>query len=161
MPNQETTKDYLEAVVEGVYVTSTGAEAVMLLSTEEWGDFVLPIWIGMAEALSIQKAMGQTDFPRPLTHDLLVDILERLNATIEKVTIDALVDHTYTATIYLKDNRTGSQHYIDARPSDAVAVALRVNAPIFVANHLKQYTVSINELLGKSNQEEGEEGKSI
>jgi Uncharacterized conserved protein len=63
------------------------------------------------------------------------------------------------ATIYLKDNRSGSQHYIDARPSDAVAIALRVNAPILVARHLKQYTVSINELLGKS--QEGGEGKSI
>jgi Uncharacterized conserved protein len=159
MPESQETEEYLEAVVEGVYVTATGSEAVMLLGTDEWGDFVLPIWIGMPEALSIQKAMGQMDFPRPLTHDLLVDILERLNATIEKVTIDALVDHTYTATIYLKDNRSGSRHYIDARPSDAVAIALRVNAPILVAKHLKRYTVSISELLGRS--QEGGEGKSI
>lgn len=156
MPSSQEDEGYVEAVVEGVYVTATGTEAVMLLSTEEWGDNVLPIWIGMAEALSIQKAMGQIDFPRPLTHDLLVDILERLNATIEKITIDALVDHTYTATIYLKDNRTGSQHYIDARPSDAVAIALRINAPIYVARHLKQYTVPINELMGKSQESEGE-----
>lgn len=155
MPSSQEDEGYVEAVVEGVYVTATGTEAVMLLSTEEWGDYVLPIWIGMAEALSIQKAMGQIDFPRPLTHDLLVDILERLNATIEKITIDALVDHTYTATIYLKDNRTGSQHYIDARPSDAVAIALRINAPIYVARHLKRYTVSINELMGKSQEGEG------
>lgn len=159
MPSGEKPEGYVEAVVEGVYVTATGTEAVMVLSTDEWEDYVLPIWIGLAEALSIQKAMGQVDFPRPLTHDLLVDILERLNAVVEKVTIDALVDHTYTATIYLKDNRTGMEHYIDSRPSDAVAIALRVNAPIYVASHLKQYTVPINELFGKSSQESG--GKAV
>ncbi len=153
----EAPNGYLEAIVEGVYMASNGLEAIMLIGTDEWGDYVLPIAIGIAEAFSIQKAMGQADSPRPLTHDLLVEILERLNATVEKVTIDAFVNQIYTATIYLKDNRTGKEHYIDARPSDAVAIALRVNAPIYIASHLKQYTVPISELMPR----ESSEGKNI
>ena len=70
-----------------------GERAIMLFSVEGWGDYVLPICIDSAMAFSIRKAIENLNFPRPLTHDLLVTILEKLDVTIEKVTIDAMIDN--------------------------------------------------------------------
>ncbi|MEM1597368.1 MAG: bifunctional nuclease family protein [Pyrobaculum sp.] len=119
---------------------------VMLVGAEEWGDRAVPIIIGAAETLSIKKALGEVDFPRPLSHDLFVEILEALGATLEKVTIDALVSSTYTATVYVKD-RDGKVHTFDSRPSDAVALAVRTNAPIFVADVLERYAEDVRNYL--------------
>ncbi|NPA69969.1 MAG: bifunctional nuclease family protein [Crenarchaeota archaeon] len=116
-----------------------GEKAIILFSVEGWGDYVLPICIDATMAFSIKKALENINFPRPLTHDLLVTILDKLDATIEKVTIDAMIDNIYVATIYLRDNRTGELFHIDARPSDATALAVRVGAPIYIAHHLKKY----------------------
>ena len=130
---------------------------IMLLSVEEWGDNVLPIIIGAAETASIKKGLGQLDFPRPLTHDLFVEVLETLGAQIEKVTIDSMINNVYTATLYIKD-RDGKVYTFDSRPSDAVALAVRVGAPIFVARTLQRYAEPLSkfsELRGGG----GEEGK--
>jgi len=115
---------------------------IMLIAAEEWGDKAVPIIIGAAETLSIKKGLGEVDFPRPLTHDLFVDVLEALGATVEKITIDALVSNTYTATIYVKD-REGKIHTFDSRPSDAVAIAVRVNAPIYIAETLERHAEDV------------------
>lgn len=128
---------YIRAELDDLLASNE--DAIMLIGSSDWGSNVLPIWIGMMEAFSIKKALGEAQFPRPLTQDLVMEIIEALSGSVEKVTIDALLGHTYTATIYLKD-RNGKIHYIDARPSDAVAIALRADAPIFVASHLYQYT---------------------
>lgn len=115
---------------------------VMLIGAEEWGDRAVPIIIGSAETLSIKRGLGEVDFPRPLSHDLFVDVLEALGATVEKVTIDALVSSTYTATLYIKD-KDGKIYTFDARPSDAVAVAVRVNAPIYISENLEKYAEDV------------------
>jgi len=115
---------------------------IMLIAAEEWGDKAVPIIIGAAETLSIKKGLGEVDFPRPLTHDLFVDVLEALGATVEKITIDALVSNTYTATVYVKD-REGKTHTFDSRPSDAVAIAVRVNAPIYIADTLEKHAEDV------------------
>ncbi|MBP1449422.1 MAG: bifunctional nuclease family protein [Thermoproteus sp.] len=112
---------------------------VMLIGTDEWDDRVLPIIIGNAETLSIRKGLGEIDFPRPLSHDLFVEILEALGAAVEKITIDAMINGTYTATIYIRD-ASGKVHSFDSRPSDAVALAVRVNAPIYVSDSLAELT---------------------
>jgi len=138
---------YLKAELIDVVETvdSFGQVAgIMLVGAEEWGDKALPIVIGAAETLSIKKGLGEVDFPRPLSHDLLAEILEALGATVEKVTIDALV--AYTATVYVKD-REGKIHTFDARPSDAVALAVRVNAPIYVADNLEKYAEDIRKYI--------------
>ncbi len=115
-------------------------KAILLFSVEDWGeDYVLPICIDSSIAFSIRKAIENIPFPRPLTHDLLVNILEKLDATVEKVTIDAMIGNIYVATIVLRDNRTNTVFHIDARPSDATAIAVRTGAPIYIANHLKKY----------------------
>jgi len=111
---------------------------IMLLATDEWGDNVLPIIIGAAETASIKKGLGQLDFPRPLTHDLFIEVLDTLGARIEKVTIDSMINNVYTATLYIKD-RDGKVYTFDSRPSDAVALAVRAGAPIFVARSLQRY----------------------
>ena len=128
---------YVKAELDDLLASNE--DAIMLIGSDEWGSNVLPIWIGIMEAFSIKKALGQAQFPRPLTQDLVVEVIEALSGSVERITIDALLGHTYTATIYLKD-RGGKVHYIDARPSDAVAIAVRADAPIYVASHLYQYT---------------------
>jgi bifunctional DNase/RNase len=115
---------------------------IMLIGAEEWGDRAVPIIIGAAETLSIKKGLGEVEFPRPLTHDLFVDVLEALGAAVEKITIDALVSNTYTATVYVKD-REGRVHTFDSRPSDAVAIAVRVNAPIYIADTLEKHAEDV------------------
>ncbi len=133
---------YSKANVVGIFRVSMNNEEVyaVVLSCKEWGNMLLPIFIGSSEAFSIHLALEGYKPRRPLTHDLMVNILETLGITVEKVTIDAVVDNLFTATIILK-NESGKRWYIDARPSDSIALALRVKAPIFVANRLKNYAI--------------------
>ncbi|GEM_PF-544523 len=136
---QESGKDsYSRAKLLGV-IDYEGDKALLLFYVEDWGGYVLPICVDSSAAFSIRKAIENIDFPRPLTHDLLVNILEKLDVTVEKVTIDAMINNIYLATIVLRDNRTGQVFYIDSRPSDATAIAVRVGAPIYIADHLKKY----------------------
>jgi len=90
----------------------------------------LPIWIGKPEADSIALALGKVATPRPLTHDLIKNIVEGLNMRITRIVITEIIDNTYYALIHLNDGK--KETLIDSRPSDAVAVSLRANAPIFV-----------------------------
>jgi bifunctional DNase/RNase len=92
---------------------------------------VLPIWIGHAEALSIELQLQGKAFDRPLTHDLLRTAIESLGATVSKVAVTELRDNTFFAKIYLQ--RDNDVFVIDARPSDSIALAVRAQAPIYVA----------------------------
>jgi bifunctional DNase/RNase len=90
----------------------------------------LPIWIGKPEADSIALALGKIITPRPLTHDLIKNIFDGLNVKVIRVVITEIIDNTYYAHIHATDGKR--EVIIDSRPSDAVAVALRAQAPIFV-----------------------------
>jgi len=90
----------------------------------------LPIWVGIFEANAIALELEKVSPPRPMTHDLLKNILEGLGITVKQVIVNDLKENTFYAMIEL--NHNGSVIAIDARPSDAIALALRVNAPIFV-----------------------------
>ena len=91
---------------------------------------VLPIWIGPLEASAIATELEKIHLARPMTHDLLKEILKSLDITVPKIEITNLEDNVYYAVIHLV---SGNNHYtVDARPSDAIAVALRTNSPIFV-----------------------------
>ena len=103
----------------------------ILLLKEISGSNTLPIWIGKPEADSIALALGKIVTPRPLTHDLIKNVITGVNMKITKVVITEIVDNTYYAGIYV-DRGDGSEVPIDSRPSDAIAVAIRINAPIFV-----------------------------
>lgn len=101
---------------------------VLLVDDEE--TVALPIWIGQAEAMAIAMRLQSVQPPRPMTHDLLQAVLEQLSATVTRVVISDVKDSTYYAEIHV--SRNGTALVIDSRPSDAIALALRVDAPIFV-----------------------------
>ena len=111
-----------------VMVPRAGQYLVTLEEIE--GTRLLPIWIGPAEGMSIAAVLQGQHFPRPLTHDLLTNILKELKVTIDKVVITDLKNETFYANILLKIN--GKEHVIDSRPSDSIAIAIRAQAPIFV-----------------------------
>ncbi|MBP8645722.1 MAG: bifunctional nuclease family protein [Syntrophobacteraceae bacterium] len=90
----------------------------------------LPIWIGLLEATSIATELEKIQFPRPMTHDLMMNCLDHFKIRIERIEVCDLRNNTYYALIYLRENDEIST--LDARPSDAIAIALRANAPIFV-----------------------------
>ncbi len=119
----------IEMKVEGLLFDPRSGMYILLLQQVD-GDETLPIWIGKPEADSIALALGKVITPRPLTHDLIKNILEELEVKITKIVITDLIDNTYYALIYTFDGM--KEKTIDSRPSDAVAIALRVQAPIFV-----------------------------
>jgi bifunctional DNase/RNase len=106
-------------------------DQVIVLKEKE-GERQIPIVIGFMEASSIKMKVSGMEVPRPMTHDLLGDILTKLGAKIERVLIDKIVHNTYFAKLELK-TKDGDLKLIDARPSDSIAMAVRFKAPIFVA----------------------------
>ncbi|MBI5739734.1 MAG: bifunctional nuclease family protein [Nitrospirae bacterium] len=110
----------------------------ILLLKETDGNNTLPIWIGKPEADSIALALGKIVTPRPLTHDLIKNVILGMKMTVTKIVITEIVDNTYYAGIYV-DKGDGTEISIDSRPSDAIAVAIRINAPIFVDEHVIEH----------------------
>lgn len=119
--------------VTGVYEDRAGRTFVVL---KDALGRQLPIMIGPFEAIAISLALqpGQITFPRPLTHDLLKNMLDKLNVSVEKVVVDDLFHDTFYARIYLVSQ--GELLQIDSRPSDAIALALRASAPIYVVERV-------------------------
>lgn len=120
----------LIAEVFGVFAVQNvlGMSPVVVLRSEDGR--VLPIYIGISEAMAIHSALkGQTP-PRPMTHDLLVEVFSRLSARVERIIIDDLVENTFYARLIVRQNEHELE--IDARPSDSIAVAVRLACPIFV-----------------------------
>jgi uncharacterized protein len=111
---------------------SVSGSPVVLLREPRSGDVVL-ISIGSNEALAIMLALGDVRTPRPMTHDLLASVIESLDAQVERVMVDALVGNTYTGVIELSLPQRDEPVYIDSRPSDALALAVRTGASILVS----------------------------
>jgi bifunctional DNase/RNase len=110
------------------------AQSPVLILSERQGTRRLPIWIGAAEARSIAQRLDDVSLPRPNTHDLARRLVEGLDGVVQRVTVTDLRDGTYYAVIALQ--RNGRDVEIDARPSDAIALALRAAAPVFVREKL-------------------------
>jgi uncharacterized protein len=108
---------------------TAGAQTFVLLQDSR--SRKVPIWIGRFEAFAISMAVEGEEFDRPMTHDLLKVILDRLGGEVERIVIDDLWQDTFYAKLTI--SRKGETHEIDCRPSDAVALALRTKAPIFMA----------------------------
>ena len=111
---------------------STNSPIVWL--EERHGDRTLPIWIGEAEAQSIAAELGNLEWPRPNSHDLTKRLLAGLEATVERVVVTELRKGTYFAVLVVRAG--GKRVEIDSRPSDAIAIALRVEAPVYVREPL-------------------------
>jgi bifunctional DNase/RNase len=120
-------------VIYGVSVDMVGKQPIVLLKTVE-GNRFLPIWIGHPEAASILMKLQGASTPRPMTHDLLCDMLGELDVKCTQVSVTELRDNTFFASITLSVN--GREMEIDSRPSDAIALAVRSGAPIFAAEEV-------------------------
>ena len=119
----------IEMVIKGLMVDPVTNTPIVILRDKE-GQRVLPIWVGVFEANAIALQIENVATPRPMTHDLLRNVIYDLKADIQKIVVCDLKDNTFYALLYLAVN--GEVVAIDARPSDAIALALRVRAPIFV-----------------------------
>ena len=117
-----------------LYDSALGSSVVLLQN--EQGDQVLPIWVGQSEALSIAVACENIKMARPMTHDLLKSLIESAELTVEWIRVTDIIDGTFYALIRLTSTETGDTMELDSRPSDAIALALRVKAPIFVAERV-------------------------
>lgn len=115
--------------VEGLLFDPRSNMYILLLKDVN-GPSTLPIWIGKPEADSIALALGKVVTPRPLTHDLIKNIVAGMNMKVSRIVVTEILDNTYYALIYFGDGIKETS--IDSRPSDAIAVALRTNAQIFV-----------------------------
>ncbi|HEX8464521.1 MAG TPA: bifunctional nuclease family protein [Abditibacterium sp.] len=129
----------IEMTVEGIGIDPSNNPLVLLRDAER--KTFVPIWIGPAEAVSIQMELDAKQPQRPMTHDLIANILRDLGIKLVKVTVHDFSDSVYYASLHLQIGRGGENiHEVDARPSDAIALALRTQAQIWVADDVAQKT---------------------
>ena len=119
----------IEMSIKGLMVDPITNTPIVILRDKD-GQKVLPIWVGIFEANAIALQIENIATPRPMTHDLLRNVIHDLKAEVQKIVVCDLQENTFYALIYLELN--GGTVAIDARPSDAIALALRTRAPIFV-----------------------------
>jgi bifunctional DNase/RNase len=122
-----------EMLIYGVSFDLVGKQPIVLLKTAEGNKF-LPIWIGHPEAAAILMKLQSQAPPRPMTHDLLSDMLEQLGAQVLRITVTELRENTFYAQITVQQD--GTEIEVDSRPSDAIALAIRAEAPIFAADRV-------------------------
>jgi bifunctional DNase/RNase len=120
-------------VIYGVSFDLVGKQPIVLLKTADGNKF-LPIWIGHPEAAAILMKLQGATTPRPMTHDLVTEMLTQLDAQVVRITVTELRESTFYAQITVQQD--GSEIDVDSRPSDAIALAIRADAPIFVADRV-------------------------
>ena len=130
-----------EMKVAGITVDPFTNTPIVLLKDLDDKD-VLPIWIGLLEASSIATALENIATPRPMTHDLLKNILDNLHVKVLKIEVNDLKDNTYYALLHLEVNK--KRFTVDARPSDAIAIAIRTGASIFVEESVIQRSAKVD-----------------
>ena len=122
-----------EMVIYGVSFDMVGKQPIILLKAVDGNEF-LPIWIGHPEAAAILMKLQGADTPRPMTHDLVASFFDELEIECAQVAVTELRDNTFFASITLRTQ--GREIEIDSRPSDAIALAVRTDAPIYVADEV-------------------------
>jgi len=143
---------YTEMEVKGLTLDPLTSMPVVLLKDLK-GRQTIPIWIGILEASAIAAELEKMTLSRPMTHDLLRNTVRALGADIIMVEVNDLRDNTFYATIYLKKGR--KEIAVDSRPSDAIAIALRANCPIFVSDKVIERSKRID-LTSKGKIEKGD-----
>ncbi len=143
-----------KVTIAGLAMDQASNTPIVLLKTEQ-GEQTLPIWIGLLEATSIASALQNIQFDRPMTHDLFKNLTQLMNIQIDRIDICDLKDNTFFAEIHF----TGKDRSftMDARPSDAIALALRFQAPIFVDDQVLEKSSMGSE--GGDVHDDSEEGK--
>lgn len=140
----------IEMSIKGLMVDPVTNMPIVLLRDAD-NQRVLPIWVGPVEANAIALQMENVSPPRPMTHDLMRDLLRELGATLRRVVISDLRESTFFA--YLELDRSGQTLFVDARPSDALALSLRLRAPVFVAPHVLDSAKSVDVNTEQADQE--------
>ncbi len=145
----------IEMKVKGLTLDPLTNVPIVILREVD-GERALPIWVGIFEAHAIAREIEEFQTPRPMTHDLIKNIISGVEGKVTRVLVNDLRDNTFFAEICLAMN--GNEISIDSRPSDAIAVALRMSAPIFVAEKVLEEAKSIE--FTEPEETEGEDGES-
>jgi len=141
----------LEVKIRGLMMDPVTNMPVVVLK-ETQGTGVLPIWVGVYEANAIALEIEKVQTPRPMTHDLLKNVLNGLNVRVQKVVVSDLREDTFYALIWME--RDGETISMDSRPSDALALALRLDCPIFVEDQVLKSSKMSTGVADKSSSEE-------
>ena len=141
----------VEMKIRGLMMDPVTNMPIVILK-DTGGDAVLPIWVGIYEANAIALEIEKVTTPRPMTHDLLKNLLVGLEASVRKVVVNELRDDTFFAIIWVE--RDGQIISIDSRPSDALALALRVDCPIFVEDEVLKTSRMASAVSDRVSQEE-------
>ena len=144
--------------VRQVVLDQSMSPVVLLVDGEE--KMVLPIWVGPFEAQAIAMALEGIMTPRPMTHDLLRNVCENLGAKVKQIVVSDLREGTYYAEIFFL-HQDGREVVVDSRPSDAIALALRCGAELFMTDKVASYALSIEELMKTEEETEQTGGKVI
>ncbi|MHB1347219.1 MAG: bifunctional nuclease family protein [Candidatus Humimicrobiaceae bacterium] len=123
--------DLIKVLLEGVRMEHPSQKPIILLK-EENGDRFLPIWVGAFEASAIALELADFKTPRPMTHDLIISIINDLEAKVDFIAVTDIINETFYAVLNLTD-KAGEIVSVDLRPSDAIAIAVRSKCPIFVS----------------------------
>jgi bifunctional DNase/RNase len=129
-----TTQDLIEFRVDRVIDETTTETRIVVLTRTDSPTVTFPIWVGAAEGAAIKLAMDPTVTPRPMSHDLIRSMIEHLGVAVRRVVITDVKSSTYYATVYLENK--GVERTVDARPSDAISLALRTHCPIYVSQQV-------------------------
>jgi bifunctional DNase/RNase len=130
----------IEMTIKGLMIDPITNMPIIILRDQE-GQRILPIWVGVFEANAIALQIENVQTPRPMTHDLLKNVIDDLSAQVERIVVTDLKENTFYALIHLRTN--GHSIEVDARPSDAIALALRTRSPIFVEEAVIQNARSV------------------
>jgi bifunctional DNase/RNase len=143
-----------KATIAGLTMDPTSNTPIIILKVDQ-SDKAVPIWIGLLEATAIASALQNIEFERPMTHDLLKNLLEKLACQVTRVEVCDLRDNTFYARIHCTTK--AETFSIDSRPSDAIAIALRFQAPIFLDDRVIEKSATNSE--GGEAQDKSEEGR--
>lgn len=144
----------IRMIVQGLTI-DPGTNSPILILKEPEGAQTLPIWIGLLEATAIASELEKVSFSRPMTHDLLRNIINELGFSVSKVEVTDLKDNTFYALVHLLG--PNGELTIDSRPSDAIALALRAQAPIFVAQKVLERSGAVGKTEGEDAEEKWKE----
>ena len=133
---EEVAEPEVEVRIRGLMLDPSNRSPIVVLN-DLTGEVVLPIWVGLFEANAIALEIEKTTTPRPMTHDLMRNVISGLNARVTRVVVGALRGDTFHATVWMDQN--GEVVAIDSRPSDAIALALRADCPIFVSREVFEH----------------------
>lgn len=152
MANSELDSQWIEMEVRGLILDPNSDTPIVILRTLGESRY-LPIWIGPFEANAIALALESIQPKRPMTHDLLRSMLESLGATLARIEIHTVLDGTFHARLIVRREETGEPTEVDARPSDAIALALRASAPVWASRQVLESAIVPAVAAGQSDEE--------